>query len=103
MRVQLRVRVEVQVRVEVRVQVQVALHRLVAVEGIPVEVDPEVGIPVVEGIPVGVVPEVGIPAVEGIPAGVGIPALVVVAANSLRHFFQLNLKSRNSFEFFHMF
>ena len=34
-----------------QVQVQVALHRLVAVEGIPAEVDPEVGIPVVEGIP----------------------------------------------------
>ena len=48
--------------------VQVALHRLVAVEGIPDEVDPEVGIPDVEGIPVGVVPEVGIPVVEGIPA-----------------------------------
>ena len=86
-----------------RVQVQVALHRLVAVEGIPAEVDPEVGIPDVEGIPVGVVPEVGIPVVEGIPAGVGIPALVVVAANSLRRFFQLNLKSQNFFEFYHVF
>ena len=33
-------------------------------------------------------------AVEGILAGVGILALVVVAANSLRRFFQLNLKSQ---------
>ena len=56
---------------------QVALHRLVAVEGIPV------------------VPEVGIPAEEGNPVGLGIPALaLLVAANSFGHFFKLNTKLR---------
>ena len=63
-----------------------ALHRLVAVRGIPVVVVPEMSNPVV------VVPEVGIPVVVGIPAEVGIPAPVVVAASSLRHLFKLNFK-----------